>query len=258
MPVKIHPAANIFPMMSDAEFANLVEDIRINGLTRCIHFRGDSWETAELIDGRNRLRAITQLGLNYQDHSALVPCSEMPDPLAFVISLNLHRRHLTDSQRAMVAAKIANMTDNDATGSDEPQAVTQKVASEMLNVKRESVKRAAKVDRDGTEELKAEVSDGTLKVATAAKIAELPKEQQPAAIIEAKKPKPRPAAKPEPETVRTVDPKPKEQRLAPLRELFDSLTPEQSKPVDAFAEWCLEQNNIDVIHNGATLWTEWK
>ena len=258
MPIKIHPAANIFPMMSEAEFAGLVEDIRNNGLTRCIHFRGDSWDDAELIDGRNRLRAIEQLGMNYQDHSALVPVAEMPDPLAFVVSLNLHRRQLTDSQRAMVAAKIANMTSNDATGSDEPQAVTQQEAGKLLNVSRESVKRAAKVDRDGTEELKSEVSDGKLKVATAAKIADLPKAEQPAAIIEAKKPKPRPVAQSEPELVRTVEPKPKEQRLAPLRELFDSLTPEQSKPVNAFAEWCLNQNNIDVIHNGATLWTTWK
>ena len=35
------------------------------------------------------------------------------DPLTFVISANLHRRHLTESQRATIAAKIVTMNSGD-------------------------------------------------------------------------------------------------------------------------------------------------
>jgi hypothetical protein len=35
---------------------------------------------------------------------------ENTDPFRDVVSLNIHRRHLTDTQRAMIAAKVANMS----------------------------------------------------------------------------------------------------------------------------------------------------
>jgi hypothetical protein len=53
---------------------------------------------------RNRYKCATELGLSYPriEYSGT-------DPLGFVVSHNLHRRHMTESQRAMVAAKMANM-----------------------------------------------------------------------------------------------------------------------------------------------------
>lgn len=57
-------------------------------------------------------------------------------------SLNLHRRHLSESQRAMVAAKLAALP----VGANQHRSIdlpTQAQAAEMLNVSVPSLKRAA-------------------------------------------------------------------------------------------------------------------
>ncbi len=57
-----------------------------------------------ILDGRNRYRASRVVGVD-----APLTQFDGADPLAFVVSLNLRRRHLDESQRAMVAAKLATM-----------------------------------------------------------------------------------------------------------------------------------------------------
>ena len=107
-----HGVANIFPMMTDAEFASLKADIAENGLREAVWLHPDG----RVVDGRNRYNACTELGIapeyrTWNGDGSLV---------SFVVSLNLHRRHLNESQRAMVAAKLANMPEgrpNETTGS---------------------------------------------------------------------------------------------------------------------------------------------
>jgi hypothetical protein len=81
------------------------------------------------------------------------------DPGAFVISLNLHRRHLSESQRAAVAVKLANITHADAgrmgaAAQGKAPAdllgppVSRAQAAELLNVSERSVRAAAKVLHD--------------------------------------------------------------------------------------------------------------
>lgn len=90
------------------------------------------------------------------------------DPLGFVVSLNLHRRHLDESQRAMVAARIANL--NDGQRADHAQAasneapVTQSRSAEMLNVSRSAVQRAKQVITEGAPELVQAVERGEVTV----------------------------------------------------------------------------------------------
>jgi hypothetical protein len=78
--------------------------------------------------------------------------------VSFVVSLNLHRRHLNESQRAMVAAKIANIPQGKH---DVPIGTSsQPEAAEMLNVSVRSVKRAKKVQESGDASLIADVEAG--------------------------------------------------------------------------------------------------
>jgi hypothetical protein len=72
------------------------------------------------------------------------------DPLAFVIQRNLHRRHLSASQRADVAASIANMRAGDNQHGDRPGTsaappVSQKDAAKAMNVSERAVNQAPKV-----------------------------------------------------------------------------------------------------------------
>lgn len=74
------------------------------------------------------------------------------DAVGYVASLNLHRRHLTESQRGMVAAKLANLEQGrpSAKAANLPDSgVTQQRAAEMLNVSERTVRAASKVKDDG-------------------------------------------------------------------------------------------------------------
>lgn len=98
--MNFHPTAEIFPMMSEGEIQDLAQDIRQNGLREPIWTYQNS-----IIDGRNRYKAcqIASVEPRYREWDG------QGSLIAFVVSLNLKRRHLTESQRAMVAAKLANL-----------------------------------------------------------------------------------------------------------------------------------------------------
>jgi hypothetical protein len=88
-----HPLADIFPLMEGPEFDALVEDIKANGLRTGITLYED-----KILDGRNRYKAAlnAKLRLKEDDFRVFDP-KVQGDPLAHVISANLHRRHLTES-----------------------------------------------------------------------------------------------------------------------------------------------------------------
>jgi ParB family chromosome partitioning protein len=105
--------------------------------------------------------------------------------VAFVVSLNLHRRHLDESQRAMVAGKLANLKHGQrADASIDASAVTQRQAAELLNVSRPSVQLAREVLDHGAPELVAAVERGEVSVSAAAQASELPIEEQREVVAE--------------------------------------------------------------------------
>ena len=101
-----HPVADIFPAMSDTEFRELVEDIREHGQREPVWILEDK----RVIDGKHRVKACVELGRSVE---ARVYHGSETSVEAFVVSLNLKRRHLSEEQRAMVAARMANLKQGD-------------------------------------------------------------------------------------------------------------------------------------------------
>jgi hypothetical protein len=97
--LKLHPAAEIFPQLTDEELDELAKDIEAHGLRQPI------WVLdGKILDGRNRWNACRMVGVEIPDHMRKEYTGD--DPVAFVISQNLRRRHLTPSQLGMVAIEI--------------------------------------------------------------------------------------------------------------------------------------------------------
>ena len=94
--MKAHKYADLFPLLEGAEFERLVADIRENGLLEPIWLYED-----QIIDGRNRYRACKKLGIEPKTRSYTGK-----DPIGLVVSLNLIRRHLDNTQRAVLGARL--------------------------------------------------------------------------------------------------------------------------------------------------------
>ena len=170
--LKFHPVSEIFPSMPQAEFDALVADITANGLREPIHIMGDS-----VVDGRHRYRACLQAGVEPQ----FVVVPDGTDLNALVISLNLRRRHLDESQRAMVAARLANLP----LGSNQHAQIcapSQDSAAEMLNVSRRTVQHARAVLEHGAPELATAVDTGVIAVSSAAALSRLTVDAQQAVL----------------------------------------------------------------------------
>lgn len=172
MPLEVHTIAKIFPSMSDSEFQHLKEDIAAHGQREAVWLY-----EGKILDGRHRARACEEL-----DRPLRTVEYDGFDPTSFVVSLNLHRRHLSESQRGMVAAKLSNLehggnrkaTDQAANLPLDP--VPQSKAAEMLNVSERTVRAAVKIKDSGVDELVHAVEQGTMSVSLASQVASLPED----------------------------------------------------------------------------------
>lgn len=96
----VHRHADLFPMLSDEELDELAEDIKKNGLRYPLVVQ-EIDEVLTLIDGRNRREACRRAGV--------VPATTTlngGDAVAYILSTNINRRHMTVGQRAMAVAMI--------------------------------------------------------------------------------------------------------------------------------------------------------
>jgi hypothetical protein len=118
--IDIHPAAELFPRLTEAELRTLGQDVVANGLTSpIVLWRPDERSPARLLDGISRLDAIeletgcpAEIGppsLAAGEFLALdkvIVLDKSVDPYAYVISANIHRRHLTIEQKRELIAKL--------------------------------------------------------------------------------------------------------------------------------------------------------
>lgn len=86
-----HELSNLFPLMNEKELEELSQDISKNGLLEPIVLYEN-----KILDGRNRYRACQLHQLPFETIKFNGNCN----PFDYVISLNLHRRHLNAAQRA--------------------------------------------------------------------------------------------------------------------------------------------------------------
>lgn len=98
---EVHRLANLIPEMTEEQYTALVEDIGANGLLHAI-----TLYQGKVLDGRHRQRAIEDLA---ERGTVIEPryyefTGTESEAFAYVISVNLHRRHLEFSQRAALAA----------------------------------------------------------------------------------------------------------------------------------------------------------
>ena len=131
-----HKLANFFPLIEGEEFEKLVDDIKANGLLNpIVLYEG------KILDGRNRFNACLEAGIQ-----PLFVEYDGDSPLNHVVSLNLTRRHLSESQRALIGAKLANLGHGGVRqGANWHLETSIKDASNLLNVSPRSIKRANKV-----------------------------------------------------------------------------------------------------------------
>ena len=194
--MKHHEYANLFPMLPDAELQSLAADIAANGLETPITTLDDM-----ILDGRNRHRACEIAGVDptFQEYLG-------GDALGFVVSHNLHRRHLTNGQRSMIAARLADLKVGNPNliapiGAIVSEGKTRDEAAAQMKIGRSSLDRAKIVQRDGIPELVLAVDSGEISVNAAWGVSSLPADEQAAALadgvkaVKAKGKKAREAAK---------------------------------------------------------------
>ena len=238
---EFHEFAEIFPMMSEEALSSLAADIKANGLREPVRlFEG------RILDGRNRFLACRRAGVpaTFEEFRG-----DRDAALRFVISLNLERRHLDESQRAMAGARIKPMFERMA---EERQAHGQTApgktlvanlpgasrsrddAARAVNVSPRSVESAAKVLREGAPELVHAVERGSIAVSTAAAIAEAPREQQKIVV--------------------TLTPKEIVQKAKEIKQQQAEARREKAQSARDAADWTLDQEQRrEAVMGGATV-----
>ena len=197
---EVHELANLFPMMDEKTREALKKDIETNGQIEPIIIYRDEEGHKWLLDGRNRESICSDLGI--EPKYKIITFEEVPDAMAYVMSLNLHRRQLADYQRVLAAARAIPFYEKEA---KERQKAKQKraqicaqlmnvkqkraqICAQLMNVKTRNVEYARKVLKSENQQLIAKVDSGLIPISLASKIVtHLTPEEQAQVIDKPKK-----------------------------------------------------------------------
>ena len=176
--------AKIFPAMSDADYAALVQSIGEVGQLESISL----WR-GEILDGQHRYRACREAGV--EPKFEFLP--DDTDPLKFVVGKNLARRQLTTGDKAVaayksylaVASEPATPGEGSFANSQHRTQLTQKEAAKLFGVSLRSFAHAKAVlapDSTAAPELQRAVEQGLVAVSAAAGIVKTPQAVQKEAL----------------------------------------------------------------------------
>jgi hypothetical protein len=199
--VTFHPLCTLFPLLEGGDFDDLVEDIQKHGLQEPIWTLGD---TSVVLDGRNRYRACLEAGVEPVFRAWH---GDPDEAVHFVVSQNLQRRHLSNGQRAILSARLIPLlrelaakrqeasraqpgekagTRKAPRNSGEPsnrhQRESAAEAGKLTGISADTARKGAKVESKGTPQLVEAVQANTVSVHRAARLADLPPEEQVEAI----------------------------------------------------------------------------
>lgn len=177
-----HPANLAFPYLAGESWKRFLADLEANGLRDAIVIgRGDAPRTKVVLDGKIRLRACEELDIEprFEDYDG-------DDQFAYIISRNLARRQLNESQRAMVALRLSTFRrPGRPVKSRRSAELSAKEASHLMNVGERTVQRAGIVTSKGVPELVRAVDAGDITIDAAAELARQGKRKQLEAIVAA-------------------------------------------------------------------------
>lgn len=112
MSYELHPLCTLFPRVVGAEFDSLVEDIKAHGLRQPIVLHHGM-----ILDGGNRYRACVEAGVD-----PVFTEFDGGNLVSFVLSANLHRRHLKEGQQAAIVASAQDWASAQSHGGDRSSA----------------------------------------------------------------------------------------------------------------------------------------
>ncbi|MEI7430592.1 MAG: MT-A70 family methyltransferase [Betaproteobacteria bacterium] len=161
--LEAHAEMVLIPQMTEGERADLMKDIQSFGQKENIKvFQG------QIVDGRERYNACKALGITPRVEEIALP--EGLSVKDVVLSFNFHRRHLTDGQKAIIAARMVT-TSLGCNQSTTTGQVTQRQAADFCQTSKDSLQRAKTVLAFRNESLTQAVIEGRLDVFNAGKIA---------------------------------------------------------------------------------------
>lgn len=153
--LELHPLCTLFPRMSEGDFDSLCSDIEQNGLRQPIVLH-----EGMILDGGNRYRACMETG----SAPAFIEF-DGENLVSYVLSANLHRRHLSPGQQAAIVASCADWANAQTVGKPKSghvaplQTVADRAA--QAGVSERTQKRADKVAK-ASPELAAKVAHGDI------------------------------------------------------------------------------------------------
>ncbi len=145
--LKIHPQSYLIPDMRKEEYQELKSDINWRGIKVPLEINRNDM----VLDGRHRLKAALELNLQ----AVPVIIREEQDEVEYMLKAAVIRRHLTDDQRAAMAAlwkekhkepgKRTDLTSPERSGEVDTKHLASEKSAKIFNISRFKVDEATKV-----------------------------------------------------------------------------------------------------------------